>query len=191
MNEAEIAHKILNRRNSLSQVVMMGEMQQVLGAEGYTFALEHRWLEPDWNTGELTVTQQESGLQEMRKLAAGVKVQPVAESVTHNVYRMFSNNRPRIITQTSEGLFESDETQIGDEVTVAEDGKPFTAVVKSKNPDGTYVLSFGSEKPRTERPYKQDEIRKNGDAPSGGSSSAPAAGKAPAVQPQQHVQQNP
>ena len=190
MNEAEIAHKILNRRNSLSQVVMVGEMQQVLGSEGYTLALDRRWLEPDWNTGELTVTQQESGLQEMRKLSAGVKVAPVAESVTHNVYRMFTNNHPKIITQTSEGLFESDETQIGDEVTVAEDGKPFNAVVKSKNPDGTYVLSFGTDKPRTERPYKQDEIRKNGDS-NPGSGSAPAAGKAPAVQPQQHVQQNP
>jgi hypothetical protein len=190
MNEAAVAHKILNRRNSLSPIILVGEMQQVLGAEGYTMALERRWLEADWNTGELTITNQEFALQEMKKLSAEVKTEPVAESVKHNVYRMFSNNRTKIVTQTSEGLFESDETQIGDEVTVAEDGKPFTAVVKSKNPDGTYVLSFGSDKPRAERPYKQEEIRKNGDTQSGGSS-APAAGKAPAVQPQQHVQQNP
>lgn len=175
MNEAEIAHKILNRRNELSPIVMIGEMQQALGPEGYALALARGWIEPNYDSGQLTISSRDAALVEMGELAKTVKVAPVAESTDRGIFRLFQNNRTRTIVQTASGLVEAEETQIGDEVVVAEEGKPFKATVKARNSDGTYVLSFGAEKPRAERPYKAEELRKT--------ASGPAEQKPGAVQP--------
>jgi hypothetical protein len=188
MNEAEIAHKILNRQNATSPVILMGEMQHVLGTEGYELALERRWIVPSWDSGELTVSDRPGVLDEMRQLASSVKTAPVAEAKTTNLYRLFSSNQnQKVILQTPEGLIEAlavggendKGAEIGDEVVVAEEGKPFTAVVQSKNEDGTYVLSFGQEKPRAVRPYAKEELRRTAAAPAGTGGRA-----APAVTPQ-------
>jgi hypothetical protein len=183
MNEAEIAHKILNRRNTLSTVVLAGEMQETLGADGYALALERRWIEPNYESGELSIATLDRTLSEMRTLASQVKVEPVAETAPTNLYRLFANNLPKVVVQQRDGsLVEADAnvTQIGDEVIVAEDGKSYKAVVKGRNPDGTFTLSFGTDKPRNsdaeKRPYKQDELRKTAGSPvavNGGASPAP------------------
>ncbi len=48
---------------------------------------------------------------------------------------------------------------IGDNVIVTEDGKTFTGVVQSKEPGGNYKLSFGNDKPRTQRAYAGAEMK--------------------------------
>lgn len=52
-----------------------------------------------------------------------------------------------------------DMADIGDTVTIAEGGKPYQAVVQSKKPDGSLVLSFGASKPGTTRDYKSAEVK--------------------------------
>jgi len=44
-------------------------------------------------------------------------------------------------------------------VTVADAGKPYNATIKTVNTDGTFDLSFGTEKPPVARRYKKDEVR--------------------------------
>lgn len=188
MNEAEIAHKILNRQNSTSPIILIGEMQHALGVDGYALALERRWIVPSWDSGELTVSDRPGTLEEMRKLADTVKTAPVVAEAKTNLYRLFSSNqRQTVIVQTPDGLVEAlavgtpatQGAEIGDEVVIADEGKPYTGVVQSKNEDGTYVLSFGQDKPRSVRPYAREELRKTAAAPAG------TAGRAaPAVTPQ-------
>lgn len=178
MNEAEIAYKILNRRNATSPVVMIGEMQHALGYDGYALAIERRWIEPNYDSGELSVSERQGVLNEMRALAKSIK-DPVVESKPNNLYRLFTTNQKQtIVVQTPNGLVESimeeEDAEIGDEVVVADDGKPYTAVVKSKNSDGTYSLSFGREKPRTDRSYSKAEVRKTAKAPTASGRPTPA-----------------
>jgi hypothetical protein len=180
MNESDVAYKILNRRNQLSAVVMMGEMQQELGADGYALALERRWIEPNYDSGQLSIADRPTPLAEMRELASKVKVEPVIET-KNNLYRLFATNQEsKVIIQTKNGLMEAEEAQIGDEVVVAEDGRSYAATIKSRRPDGTYELSFGQEKPRQERNYKHEELRKTAEAPAAANAGKPA----PAVTPQ-------
>jgi hypothetical protein len=49
--------------------------------------------------------------------------------------------------------------EIGDEVYVAENGKTYKAVVQAKGADGKYTLSFGTEKPSTQRSWEPKEMR--------------------------------
>ena len=55
---------------------------------------------------------------------------------------------------------QAEQLQVGDPVTVAEDGKTYTGVVKACAADGKVTVSFGNEKPRTDRPYTKEEVRK-------------------------------
>lgn len=48
---------------------------------------------------------------------------------------------------------------IGDAVMVAEDGKTFQGKVQSVKQDGKFVISFGSERPRSPRDYDKTEVR--------------------------------
>src|SRR5574343_237992 len=123
MTIKEIATKILERRNSLSPIIMIGEMNQILGGDGLQEALARGWLIPDYYNGALQVTDYMTKVNEMRELA------------------------------------ESGNYQVGDSVVVVEDGQGYTAVVQGKRSDGTYMLSFGDKKPRTERTYNDQEIK--------------------------------
>lgn len=73
-------------------------------------------------------------------------------------YAVISQNQAKV-----EEMFDAaqtDKAQIGDEVAVAEDGKTFQAKVSKVNPDGSVALSFGDEKPATQKPaYQATEVR--------------------------------
>lgn len=181
MKESEVAYKVLNRRNGMSPVVMIGELQEVLGQEGYELAMARGWVVPNWDSGELSVTDMQEKLNDMQKLAADFK--GIAESKTpiNNIYQRFTSFAPGMQIVESFGTPAPSEYGIGDEVVVADDGQPMKAIVKAKNPDGTYQLSFGNLKPRAARPsYKKDEMKKTAAGPEAAKPGVPA-GAPPAV----------
>jgi hypothetical protein len=62
-----IAKTLLDRCNSMSPIVMQGEMLNALGSDGLQEALNLRWLVPDNDTGYLYVSQDMSKVIEMRE----------------------------------------------------------------------------------------------------------------------------
>jgi hypothetical protein len=55
---------------------------------------------------------------------------------------------------------EDEDSDVGDQVVVADNGKSYIGVVAGRNPDGSLKISFGAQKPSTQRPYKKDEVRR-------------------------------
>lgn len=51
---------------------MPGALQSVLGEDGYREAIQRKWLEPDYNTGFLHITERIQLLDEIRALAAAI-----------------------------------------------------------------------------------------------------------------------
>jgi hypothetical protein len=187
MNESEVAFKILNRRNSVSPVIMQGELQESLGQAGYELAMAKRWVEPNYDSGELSVTESFEMLQELRDAAAGFKDTPKPEAVpVNNIYRRFASHIPvsNVVevfsTPTPGGVVD-----VGDEVTVAENGQPVRAVIKSRKPDGTFELSFDEKsRPKVERTYRAEELKRlNAGKPATPGAPAPAGAPPPAVVP--------
>jgi hypothetical protein len=81
MTEKEVAQAILNRRNSLSPVVMSGEMQGTLGQDGYRMALDRRWIIPSYESGELQVTNDFGVLTQLRQFAEAQEDVDIGDSV--------------------------------------------------------------------------------------------------------------
>jgi hypothetical protein len=184
MNESEVAFKILNRRNSVSPIVMIGELQDSLGQAGYELAMERRWVEPNYDSGELSITESFEKLEELRALASQFKDAPKSEAPkVNNIYGRFASHIPvaHVVeafgAPTAGGVVE-----IGDEVAVAENGQPIRAVVKSRKPDGTFELSFqDKDKPKVERSYRAEELKRLNAGPKPAATGAGAAPAAPAA----------
>jgi hypothetical protein len=66
MNLREIAKIVLEKRNQMSPIIMLGEMQRLLGAEGFMEALRRGWLIPEHSTGMMQVSNQLQRVEEMR-----------------------------------------------------------------------------------------------------------------------------
>ena len=181
MKESEVAHKILNRRNSVSPIIMIGELQESLGQAGYELAMNNGWVVPNYDSGELSVTESQEKLEQLRKLAASHTESVVAPIPTNNIYRRFGNLIP--VSQVVEAFStptQGGNVEIGDEVVVAEDGQPVKAVVKSRKPDGSFELSFGdNSKPRVQRTYKSEELKKTLSGPAAAPAAAPGSSTTP------------
>lgn len=54
----------------------------------------------------------------------------------------------------------SEEPVIGEDVVIADEGKSYQAKVASRNPDGSYKLSFGPNRPARERTFRKEEIQR-------------------------------
>jgi len=65
---------------------------------------------------------------------------------------------PTVPTEPRNPNDQDSEHAVGESVMVAEDGKQYTAVVKSKESDGTYTLSFGAQRPPVQRRYRKEEL---------------------------------
>jgi hypothetical protein len=69
MTIQEIAIKILDRRNNASPIVMIGEMNQILGDEGFSEAMRRGWIIADHDTGHLQVSNLQARIEEMREIS--------------------------------------------------------------------------------------------------------------------------
>ena len=69
MKTQEIAQTLLQRRNSMSPVVMPGEMLATIGSDAMQEALQRRWLVPSTETGFLQVSADMNKVTEMRDIA--------------------------------------------------------------------------------------------------------------------------
>lgn len=69
MTLPQIAAVLMDRRNKMNPIVMIGEMQQALGEEGFSEALSRRWLVADHFTGHLQITDSQAAVEEIRALA--------------------------------------------------------------------------------------------------------------------------
>lgn len=187
MNESEVAFKVLNRRNSVSPIVMVGELQESLGQAGYELAMERRWVEPNYDSGELSVTESQERLDEMRVLAAKFNAPKSETPKVNGIFGRFATHIP--VSQVVEAFTAptaGGNVDIGDEVAVAENGQPIRAVVKARKPDGTFELSFADNaKPKVERSYRAEELKRlnAGPKPAGtpGAAGSPATPAAPAA----------
>lgn len=80
-------------------------------------------------------------------------------------------NRPRVLHELAIGQPNQDlsgssatpqkqaDPQVGNDVVVAAEGQTYPAKVASREPDGTYRLSFGQKKPGIEKKYRKEELR--------------------------------
>jgi hypothetical protein len=74
-NLAVVARAILERRKRLSTIIQSGALQAELGVDGFTEALQRRWVVPDYSeSGALQVTDAAALIQELEATAGQLKV---------------------------------------------------------------------------------------------------------------------
>jgi hypothetical protein len=69
MNIRDIAKIVVERRRSLASIIPSGIMQAELGIDGFAEALERRWIVPNTESGELSVTNDFAVIQEIERVA--------------------------------------------------------------------------------------------------------------------------
>lgn len=184
MNVNEVAAALLERRLKSNPVIMQGEMQQLLGAEGMSEALRQRWIVPDNETGFLKISGDENIMDSMRSFAATVESKPAPEPEKKPVReaRDFAMEHagvePRIVHEllapgtghdnsaavpkapampTTPASTSPKKYQIGEDVMVVENGKSYVGKV-AKDDNGRYTVSFGDNKPPQPKQYGQEEL---------------------------------
>ncbi len=65
---------------------------------------------------------------------------------------------PAVKPDTQSNL--TSEWAVGEDVAITDEGKVYQGKVASKNPDGTFKLSFGPSRPVKDRPYRKEEIQR-------------------------------
>jgi len=60
----------------------------------------------------------------------------------------------------SAGPNRSEDPMVGEDVVIADEGRSYSAKVSEKNPDGTFKLSFGPNRPARERTFRKEEIQR-------------------------------
>lgn len=135
-NLAKVANAILERRRRLTSIVQSGELQAEIGPEGFSEALRRRWVVPDYSeTGALQVTNLRAQIDEIEiaaKAVGSVSAAPADQKLA-----------------------------VGDPVTIADNGKVITGVVKEMRPDGRVVVSFGAARPASgQEDFAPTEIKK-------------------------------
>lgn len=153
--EAKTAATLLER-SARSIHLSSARLKADLG-EGYALALTKRWIVPDPETGDVSINRQKRD--EMNEAAKTI-VKATEAPKYSPFYRSFSTSRPVAEAVSTQPVYPNrEDADVGAEVVVAENGKTYTAAVKAKNPDGTYTLSFGGDKPtNTTRTYKREEL---------------------------------
>jgi len=192
MTKSQLASTVLGFHSNMPNLPVVREL---LG-EDYGTAINLGWLVPDYDTGLVAVTFRRDTLDEMRRLAAEDTTQPPAPQVTNESWRSFgparTNEREYVIENNvvtesfgtpTPAVGGQDATGIGDDVVVADGGKSYTGTVSGKNPDGTFSVSFGADKP-AKTSFKESEMKvtKRAEASKVPSVGAPGAA-APAAKP--------
>ncbi len=136
MNYKTVASALLSRiQRSSTPLVLVGEMQNELGSDGFSEALRLRWLSCDNEGGGLMIATSGPMLEQLKAVCNGDYSS--LEGVVH---------------EDNSGGY-----QVGDEVIVTVSGQPVTARVKRVLPDGSIDLDDESGKIRA--PVKRDSVR--------------------------------
>lgn len=199
----EIAQTILERRARMNPTVMQGEMLSVLGEDGLSEALSRRWLTPNFESGYLQVSNNESAVVEMQAIAAMPDPKPEPDQL--------GESRVASLLHATRSRAPITEASVLSEIAAPATGRPspsFSApqtpasptaagpinpnspynigddavVVEngktyqgkvSSNQGGRYKISFGGGEHPSAREYAANEISRV--APSNPGSAAPAA----------------
>jgi len=173
MTKNEIAKVILERRARMTHVVLPGEINAAIGADGVSEALRDRWLIPDTDSGYLCVTNEPSKIQEMVELAGSKPedaLKPAAIVVTDSHDLSLAHTKRRNVIQEiaapmtgqpSPGLSSVSQPQapqapaqpstgapglsVGSSVTVARQGVAANGVIEKLLPDGRYSVGYGAD----------------------------------------------
>jgi len=129
---SKLAHEVFSVHKTGNPIVLRDALLSAVGFDGLNEALRRRWLEPDAQSGNLVLAQNQTHIEEMRLMAEA-----------------YAATTP----QAAGGL------NIGDEVLVVDGGKQYVGAVEKKNQAGAYSISFKGEKPSTRREYNGDEVR--------------------------------
>ena len=71
-----IAKAILNRKNTLSTLVIPSDLKQEIGPTGYQEACNAGWLKPDLETGTMSITNEAGLLRDIKALAEDLPPDP-------------------------------------------------------------------------------------------------------------------
>lgn len=190
MSPNVLAARILGYTGTTS-LIAPGALIADLGADAVQDAISRGWLRPDLDTGNyLTVTNQQSQINEMRELASKPenKAQVQQESVSRsfvlshsgrNLAEAFgvgmtsgaSVSAPGSGQTRMPGTMQPPEQPgmgtpgqdytVGEDVVIADEGKSYQAKISTKNPDGTYKLTFGPNRPlNQERAFRREEMQR-------------------------------
>ena len=189
MSPKTLAAKLL-QFSSTTSLMVPGALTAEIGNEALREALNLGWLRPSEDTGLLMLTDQQSQLHEMRALAEAPEQEAVAQPQAESASRAFAmNHSSRLREAFGTGLFNGQsggapgsgqpergitgptpplqmnrtgsEYNVGEDVIVAEEGKSYQAKVQSKNPDGTYKLTFGPNRPtKQDRMFRREEMQR-------------------------------
>jgi len=104
-------------------------MRQTLGVEGFAEAVQRRWIVPNYESGELSVNNSASVIEDIRNAA-------------------------------------KEDYNVGDSVTVVDDGQSYTGVVQKVGQQGKYTISFKDDnKPKSIREYASEELSRTEQKP--------------------------
>jgi len=191
MTTQEIARYVQEHRLRASPVIMNGDAVRDIGPEGLQEAINRRWLVADYDTGYLQVTGDMTRVAEIIEAAAMEPVvESVVESASapfamnhalRTGYGMINEigapgtGRPgpgytptspnptpvAPVVSSSPTAPRAMPAKIGDDVTVAEEGRTYAGKVQSRDDRGGGVrISFGpDQRPPVDRAYRDDEIR--------------------------------
>jgi hypothetical protein len=148
-------------------------LHEQLGGEAYREALRLGWLQPEPETGAVTVSTRLDHHRAMQEAATLTADERQAAATTDTAMadptRGFYGEQtvtPTLVMREAVDPTNDPEkpAEIGDQVTVAEGGQTYQARVQAKNQDGTVKLSFGATKPNRDV-FKPEEVRVVGRAP--------------------------
>lgn len=191
MNATVLARKLNERRFRASPILTTGEIISMVGSDGLQEALNRRWVTPDQDTGFLTVNTNGGKLAELAEACKCKQCsktdckceesseEPPKNGIANALREAWAGmgvgagsngggNPPIMPRQapmaspTSPANPNANAPQIGDDVMVADEGQSFTGKVGSVGQDGRYRLNFAGTKPRMNREYSSNELRKVG-----------------------------
>lgn len=170
MTTADIARTLL----ASPALVAARVLQEKLGQAGYTEAIRRCWIAGEPDTGLIQVTRRNDRLEAMRALA---QTAPLGETVAVGVpgRTYFGEAAPTPINLVARppeaspvappvgnppnaSTTPAGGANIGDQVTVAENGQTYSARIQAKEADGKFKLSFGGTRPGRDV-YASNEIQ--------------------------------
>lgn len=188
MTTQDIARYLNERLHRASPVVMPGEVTNAIGAYGLQEALNRRWLVADTETGFLQVNNDAGRMAEIEAAAnQPAMAESVAESASAGLVMAHAERgltetgapgtgkpgpgytptapaapAPSLPAAPTAGRPRS--AGVGDDVTVAEDGRTYAGKVQSRDPvTGQVRITFGpDQRPTTDRAYRDEEIQLTG-----------------------------